>query len=127
MLKFDVIHLKSRDVDAAVAWYQKMLGAEIIDRFENERGKTVMTKLTGTAINITQHDDANSLPSVPLDRFNGIEHIGFEVDDLERNLEELKSKGAEIITPIESGNRQNRWFFVRAPDGVRIEMCEYGH
>ena len=127
MVKFDVIHMKSRDVKAAAKWYEDMLGAQIIDCLENESGLTVRTKLEGTAINITQHPDAASLPGVPLDRFVGIEHVGFAVDNLDEKLAELKSRGVEIISPVGGSDKlQSRWFFVRAPDGVRIEFVEYG-
>ena len=125
MVKFDVIHLKSRDVRAAAKWYVDVLGAEVLDWSESQGGLTAWTRLNGTAINITQHPDAQSLPGVSLDRFIGIEHIGFQVDDLDQKLQELESKGVEIISPIDSGERKNRWFFVRAPDGVRIEIVEY--
>ncbi len=124
MLKFDVIHLKSRDVQAAAAWYRDFLGAEVIESFENTRGKTVRTRLQGTAINITQQPDADSLPGVPLEEHIGIEHIGFRVDDLDKTLADMRSRGAEVIGPVYTGDRNNRWFFLRAPDGVRIEIVQ---
>ena len=127
MLTFNVIHIKSRNVKAASEWYQKFLGAHVIEWLDADDGDcTVRLLLKGLAINITQHPNAESLPGVPLDRFIGMEHIAFTVDNLDRTFKELKENNVEIISPINI-NRYGtaRIIFVRAPDGIRIELTEY--
>ena len=54
-----------------------------------------------------------------------IDHIGFELDDLEAFCEQLKAKGIEFDTEYrEIANLQIKIAFITDPSGVRIELTE---
>ena len=58
-------------------------------------------------------------------RGRSIDHIGFELDDLEAFCEQLKAKGIEFDTEYrEIDNIQLKIAFITDPSGVRIELTE---
>ena len=119
------IHLMSHDAMVAGAFYERMFGAEIeasskgangLPRANLKLGDQVI--LISTVLeNVTQE---GSGPHSSL----GLDHIGLEVDDMAAAVTELKSKGAEfLLEPRGSGRVQIA--FVRAPDGVSVELVSY--
>ncbi|MCY4014810.1 MAG: VOC family protein [Gammaproteobacteria bacterium] len=118
------IHLMSHDAMAAGAFYERMFGAEIeaskgangLPRANLKLGDQVI--LISTVLeNVTQE---GSGPHSCL----GLDHIGLEVDDMTAAVAELKSKGAEFLVEPRGGGRV-QIAFVRAPDGVSVELVSY--
>jgi methylmalonyl-CoA/ethylmalonyl-CoA epimerase len=65
-------------------------------------------------------------------RGEGIHHIAFEVDDVEKACEELKAKGVPLTTekPFDGAHGARVLFLhPKVTHGVLIELCEYpeGH
>jgi methylmalonyl-CoA/ethylmalonyl-CoA epimerase len=57
----------------------------------------------------------------------GIQHIAFRVDDIEKTLQELKQKGVRLIDekPREgAGGARIAFIHPKATKGVLIEICE---
>jgi len=50
----------------------------------------------------------------------GLDHLGFKVDNLEKALEEAKLAGYRIILEMKADN--NRWVYIEDPDGIWIEL-----
>ena len=109
---------------AAGAFYERMFGAEIeaskgangLPRANLRLGDQVIL-ISSVLENVTQE---GSGPHSCL----GLDHIGLEVDDMAAAVAELKSKGAEfVVEPRGSGRVQIA--FVRAPDGVSVELVSY--
>jgi catechol 2,3-dioxygenase-like lactoylglutathione lyase family enzyme len=50
----------------------------------------------------------------------GLDHIAFKVDDLDRALKEAEKAGHRIILQIEAG--EGRWAYIEDPDGIWIEL-----
>lgn len=71
-------------------------------------------------------------PDSPVARFvakrgEGIHHLCFQVEEIERTVRSLKARGAEIIEPaIRAGAGGNRIAFIhpRSTNGVLIELKE---
>ena len=58
-------------------------------------------------------------------RGRAIDHIGFELDDLEAFCEQLKAKGIKFDTEYrEIANLQLKIAYLTDPSGVRIELTE---
>ena len=56
----------------------------------------------------------------------GIEHIGLTVDDVDAVVAELEAKGAELAQKPAATATGNRNAFVRAPQGVLVEIIQLG-
>jgi len=52
------------------------------------------------------------------------DHIAFEVDSVELELQRLQDMGCEVITPLTPGNTVKCYAFVKAPDGQIYELVE---
>ncbi|MFS8099242.1 VOC family protein [Lentzea alba] len=55
----------------------------------------------------------------------GLRHVAFVVDDLDDTLARLKPHGAEVVRNIETYQDVLRTCYVRGPEGILIELCEY--
>ncbi|NKE59586.1 VOC family protein [Lentzea sp. PSKA42] len=55
----------------------------------------------------------------------GLRHIAFVVDDLDDTLDRLRPHGAEVVKNVETYQDILRTCYVRGPEGILIELCEY--
>jgi predicted enzyme related to lactoylglutathione lyase len=54
----------------------------------------------------------------------GLDHIGFAVDDVEAAVKWLESRGAEVMmAPQRTGIGGRSIAFIKGPGNVRIELC----
>jgi catechol 2,3-dioxygenase-like lactoylglutathione lyase family enzyme len=120
---YDHIHLRSPDPEATAAWYERMFGAEVI-RTRQDGQPRIDFKLGGATFFIapvTKGDGVNPPPATP---YQGLDHFGLNVQNIEAVVAELKQKGAEFtmeLNPIRPGVTI---CFVRGPEGVSIEVLE---
>jgi predicted enzyme related to lactoylglutathione lyase len=49
---------------------------------------------------------------------------GFEVEDVQQSLSELRAAGLAVLTPILRGKHGDAWIHVRAPDGNVYELIQ---
>jgi methylmalonyl-CoA/ethylmalonyl-CoA epimerase len=60
-------------------------------------------------------------------RGQGIQHVAFRVENIEEALEELKSKGVQLIDQIPrmgAGGARIAFLHPKATNGVLVELCE---
>jgi lactoylglutathione lyase len=123
--KLGHVHLNTHDLDAAVAYYQRMFGATLLSKGENLPGRFSATlDISGLRIIISNKMyplDAPALPASAQARW-GLEHFALVADDFQNAVADLKTKGAEFtIEPREF--RPGFWIaFVKAPEEVLIEI-----
>jgi catechol 2,3-dioxygenase-like lactoylglutathione lyase family enzyme len=121
-VRYDHIHLRSRDALAAAHFYIDILGAQEIRR----DGSPIITRMTislgGLNIFIEQAPENTTPAAVP--NHLGIEHIGLAVDDIERAYAYVKQHNIEIISGINDVNPYLRTIFIKGPDGVTIELLQ---
>ncbi|SMC84428.1 VOC family protein [Lentzea albidocapillata] len=55
----------------------------------------------------------------------GLRHIAFTIDDLDDTLARLEPHGAELVKNVETYENLLRTCYVRGPEGILIELCEY--
>lgn len=122
-MTWDHIHLRSPDPEATAQWFERMLGAEVIRSVEQGKPR-VDLKLGGQKIFIapvTPNDGVNPAPVTP---YQGLDHFGFAVKDLDAVAAELKAKGAEFTMEPKNPRPGIRICFLRGPQGVSIELLE---
>ena len=122
MFSFYRIHLKTRDAVSTARWYMDHLSARKLEDSEGDNGHNILLDVDGTEIIITRPPDATSLPVAPPGPHLGLEHFGLLTDDLDGLLAKMQAKGVELIH--RSPDRGNDFAFVRAPDGVRLELVQ---
>lgn len=125
MAKFtwDHVHLRSPDPEKTAAFYQEMLGAEVVRSMQD--GKPRIDLVIGGArvfiAPVAPNDGTNAPPKTP---YQGLDHFGLSVTGIDAIVTDLKAKGVEITRGPETVRPGVRIAFIRAPEGVSIELLE---
>ena len=120
---WDHIHLRTTDPEGTAQWYERMLGAEII-RSMQQGAPRIDLKLGGANIFIApvkQGDGVNPPPTTP---YRGLDHFGLTVSGIDAIAADLKAKGVEFTREPTTVRPGVRVCFIRAPEGVSIELLE---
>ena len=130
-VQMDHIHyyLPPDDVPAVQAWYAKMFGLEPNTRESVSRpGNFMATDLFPNNMNLSIAAVPATASGVKRGPTKGhlIDHIGFEVKDLDALYKKLKAEGVEFEGPVgQSANAKHlKTAFLTDPWGVRIELTE---
>jgi catechol 2,3-dioxygenase-like lactoylglutathione lyase family enzyme len=118
---FDHMHILSPDVEATATWFERVLGAEVIRSMQQGKPR-VDLKLGGANIFVAPLA-ANANPN-PANPYQGLDHFGLLVQDIDKVVADLKAKGVTFTTELHEARPGTRIAFFRTPDGVRIELLE---
>jgi lactoylglutathione lyase len=121
--QYDHMHLRSPDPEATAQWYEKMFGAEIL-RSQPQGKPRIDLQFDGTAIFIAQVMNDGKTAQPPMSPYQGLDHFGLRVDDIEAAAAELKAKGCEFTMEVTAIRPGTRIAFVRGPQNVSIELLE---
>lgn len=112
------IALVTDDVEGAVAFYTKVLGLDVIERFPNENDEDYVFLKAGDV-------KLELMPEKTMGAPEGFHHISFEVESVDAAFEELKSSGVKILRdPFDAGVGGIRLAFFEGPNGVRLQLFE---
>lgn len=124
------IGLPITNLQASQAFYEK-LGFEAVMRaaFDHEggQGQVAMMKRGDIVIELYQMPEPE-LSRVKQRSDGRIDHIAFDVDDIEETYTLLKNEGFTIIEAqpmfLNFWERGCRYFNMLGPDGERLEFCQ---
>lgn len=102
-----------KDKDAALRWYEDVLGLKQIPKMVNSDHLYWLQLPSGAMVHIIENPEAPSAPS---------HHTAFEVDDIEASHKYFNNRGIET-TDIQTRNDGQRAFYINDLDGNRIELC----
>ncbi|HEX5230107.1 MAG TPA: VOC family protein [Bryobacteraceae bacterium] len=112
---FHHIHLTTTDPDALQAWYVKTFGAQAATR-----RNLPAAKIPGGEVDFLKAKDA---PAPTKGRT--LDHIGFEIKDLEAFCKKLEADGTKFDVPLRDvPNRGLKIAFIIDPVGTRIELTQ---
>ena len=125
MAKFtwDHIHLRTGNPEAMAAWFEKMLGAQVL-RSTQEGKPRIDLKLGAANIfiaTVAAGDAVNAAPTIP---YRGLDHFGLAVSGIDAIAADLKLKGVEFTKEPTTVRPGVRICFIRAPEGVSIELLD---
>ena len=119
--RFDHVHLRSPDPEATAAWFEAMLGAEVIRSVQQGKPRIDM-KVGGQDVFLIEADAAAAAP--PSAPHQGIDHFGLSVEGLDEAVAELKAKGVRFTMEPNSPRPGIRICFLRGPENISIELLE---
>ena len=120
---FDHIHLRTPDPEATAAYYADMFGAEILR--STQQGKPrIDIKLGGADIFLAPVEPDQGVAAPPVSPYQGLDHFGLSVSEIDDKVAELKAKGAEFTMEPTTIRPGTRIAFLRGPEGVSIELLE---
>jgi catechol 2,3-dioxygenase-like lactoylglutathione lyase family enzyme len=121
--QFDHIHVFTDDPEGTAAWYERMLGAEVIR--STQQGKPrIDLRLGGANIFVLDVSQDAKVAAAPEHRHHGLDHFGLQVEGIDAVCAELKAKGVEFTLEPTSIRPGIRIAFIAGPDGVSIELLE---
>ena len=111
-----------------------LISEEIIENNFNcnlsacEGVSTSFFKVGDTKIELLEANDPNSAIAKFIEkRGEGIHHIAFEVEDIEKEMERLKSLGFELIHAIPKDGADNKricFLHPKSTNGILVELCQ---
>ena len=123
---FEHIHLRSPDPEATARYYERIFGAEIL-RSMQEGKPRIDLKLGGLTIFIAEAGPGSGVNPPPVTPYQGLDHFGLTVTNIDAVVAELKAKGVEFTHEPKTVRPGVRVAFLRAPEGVSIELLDRDH
>ena len=121
------IHLKAPDPRKTAEWYVGAFNFKIVGdetRVFGDRFIRCMSEDGALAVNISGARKNETLGPGDAAAHHGLEHFGFDSENLEVDIARLEKLGARLLEgPIQNPNGP-RIAFLKAPDDVRVELVE---
>lgn len=127
-LQLHHVTLSANDVDLTAQWYVEYLGFSMTDRFSLTRpdGRqidVIRIAKPGLQLNISKFP--NSVSPNRSTENQGWRHLAFEVEDVDRTYQQLRSQGVQFITePFTYDPPGYRVVFFRDPEGNILELYQ---
>ena len=121
--KFMYVGIRVTDLGRSIDFYTNVLGMKISGRskIEQTKGETVglQTEKDGFTLELNYYEKDSPYNT----RYvvgEGLDHLAFKVDDLDKALEEAKKAGHRTILQMKADG--GRWAYIEDPDGNWIEL-----
>ena len=122
------VHIRSMDPHSSAAWYERHFEAKIVSEREVMPGTiTIGMEVGGSCrLNISSKPDGSSdeRAVAELNRL-GLEHFGFDVENLKEELGRLENSDVRIVLPFTDVGRGTCLAYIEGPDNVLIELVEH--
>ena len=129
--KVNHIGIAVKDLEQSLEIYRDLLGLELEGQHEvaSQNVLTAFFPVGETHIELVQPTEGNVGVTKFLEkRGEGVHHVCFEVDDIEKALTDLQERGARLIdeTPreIEGGKKKMAFLHPKSTGGVLIELYQ---
>lgn len=128
-LKLQHIGIPVADIEASLNWYKTYLGGEVTGDFVGSNGiHAVFVKAGDVVYELYRFPDGSDELAACKKTPGRIDHIAYDVNDVDRIFEEAKSAGLSIIEGMceikEFWEKGCRYFIVSSQDGTKIEFNE---
>jgi lactoylglutathione lyase len=121
--KFTYVGIRVTDLQKSIDFYTKILGMQVVGRgkIEQTKGETVglQSEKDGFVLELNYYEK-NSPYNTKYTAGEGLDHLAFKVEDLDKALEEAKLSGYRTILKMEASG--GRWAYIEDPDGLWIEL-----
>ena len=120
---WDHIHLRTPDPEGTAQWFERMFGAEVIRSMQQGKPR-IDIKLGGAMICTAQVNPGDGVNPAPTTPYQGLDHFGLTVKDIDTVAAEIKAKGVEFTKEPFTIRPGVRICFLRGPQGISIELLE---
>ena len=121
------VHIRSADPPASAAWYTEHFGAEKVSEREVMPGTVTISMDMGSPVrlNISSQvaGSSDERATAELNRL-GLEHFGFDVEDIESDIARLSAAGVRVVLPITEVPGGAKLAYIEGPDDVLIELVQ---
>ena len=128
--KIDHIGIAVINLNDSIKFYTEILGLKLLktEELKEQKLKIAFIEAGETEFELLEPMDSEG----PIAKFietkgQGIQHIAFRVEDIEKVMNELKSKGIRMIDEKPrsgAGNAKIAFIHPKSTNGVLIELCQ---
>jgi lactoylglutathione lyase len=121
--KFTYIGIRVTDVQRSIDFYTKLLGMKVTGRVKNIQTKGECVGLQGEKDDFVlelNYYEKDSPYNTKYMVGEGLDHLAFKVEDLDKALEEARLAGHRTILEMKADG--SRWAYIEDPDGIWIEL-----
>ena len=120
---YDHIHVRSRDPEKTAAYYERMFDAQIIRTMQEGKPRIDM-KIGGQDVFIAPVAAGSGVNPPPVTPYQGLDHFGLRVTNIDKVVADLKAKGAEFTMEPTTIRPGVRIAFLKGPENVSIEILD---
>lgn len=130
MEKLEHIGIAVKNLDQANELFAKLLGRKHykIEEVASEGVRTSFFDLSGVKIELLEATNPDSPIAKYIDkRGEGIHHLAFEVDDINKGIQDYRDKGFELINQAPKTGADNKmicFLHPKSTQGVLVELCQ---
>jgi len=121
--KFTYVGIRVMDLQKSIDFYTKLLGMKVLGRGKTEKtkGETVaLASHEGGFVLELNHYGKGSPYNTKYIAGEGLDHLAFGVEDLDKALQEAKSAGHRTV--LDMNVEGSRWAYIEDPNGIWIEL-----
>lgn len=129
-MKLEHIGIAVKDLEASNALFTKLFNSPPykIEEVESEKVMTSFFQTGESKIELLAATGPDSTIAKYIEKKGeGIHHLAFEVNDIEKEIERLKSEGFELIHQVPKPGADNKriaFLHPKSTNGVLIELCQ---
>ena len=124
--KFTYVGIRVRDLERSIGFYTELLGMKVVGRgkVEQTRGETVgLVSEEGGFLLELNYYEKDSPYDTKYAVGEGLDHLAFKVEDLDRALEEARKAGYRTVLEMKADG--GRWAYIEEPNGIWIELFQW--
>lgn len=131
-MKLDHVGIAVKSIEQAVALYKKLGTFDVrVTEVASQGAKIALLKAGETSVEFLEPtSEDSSLAKFLREKGEGLHHIAFSVDDIEKSMEEMKGRGFRFIyeKPADGkfGSRVN-FIHPKTAGGVLVELTQNKH
>jgi len=128
--KIDHIGIAVKNLDETLNFYENILGLKSAgtETVEEQKVKVAFLPIDDTEVELLESTEEDG----PIARYiakngEGVQHIAYRVDDIEKAIEEMKEKGIRMIDEkprYGAGGAKIAFCHPKSTYGVLIELCQ---
>jgi lactoylglutathione lyase len=121
--KFTYVGIRVTNLEKSIDFYTKLLGMKLVNRgkIDQTKGETVALESEKGGLILELNYYGKSSPyNKEYSVGEGLDHLAFQVEDLDKALEEAGAAGHCILLEMKSNS--GRWAYVEDPNGIWIEL-----
>jgi len=124
----DHVAIAVRDLDAAIAYYGDVLGMQLRERRQISGRVSGMDSAVmeagGVKFVLVQGDSPESNVSRYIEAYGpGVQHVAIEIPDAQAAIDDLRGRGADLLTGVINGPGLDQIFTKREPNsGIQLEI-----
>jgi methylmalonyl-CoA/ethylmalonyl-CoA epimerase len=130
VLKVDHIGIAVSNLEESLKLYTEILGMKLhgTETVEEQKVKVAFLPLGDTELELLESTDTDG----PIAKFietkgQGMQHVAFRVENIEKALEELKENGIRLIDEkprYGAGGAKIAFLHPKSTNGVLVELCQ---